>query len=82
MVLHTLVVDPQLSSKGYGTKFVAFYEQYALNQNCHYLRMDTNAKNTNARKLYHKLNYKEVSTIPYIFNGIPDVDLVYLEKKI
>lgn len=44
--------------------------------------MDTNAKNTNARKLYHKLNYKEVSTIPYIFNGIPDVDLVYLEKKI
>lgn len=82
MVLHTLVVDPQLSSKGYGTKFVAFYEQYALNQNCHYLRMDTNAKNTNARKLYQKLNYQEVSIIPCIFNGIPNVDLVCLEKKI
>ena len=82
MVLHTLVVDTRISSKGYGTKFVAFYEQYALNQNCHYLRMDTNAKNTNARKLYQKLNYQEVSIIPCIFNGIPNVDLVCLEKKI
>ena len=44
--------------------------------------MDTNAKNTNARKLYNKLNYKEVSIITCIFNGIPNVDLVCLEKKI
>lgn len=29
MVLHTLVVEPACSGKGYGTKFVAFYEDYA-----------------------------------------------------
>ncbi len=29
MVLHTLVVDPTLSDKGYGSAFVRFYEDYA-----------------------------------------------------
>lgn len=29
MVLHTLVVDPRCSGRGYGTAFVAFYEEYA-----------------------------------------------------
>ena len=29
MVLHTLVVDPHCGGRGYGTAFVAFYEEYA-----------------------------------------------------
>lgn len=45
MVLHTLVVEPACSGKGYGTKFVAFYEDYARENGCPYLRMDTNARN-------------------------------------
>ncbi|MBE6894644.1 MAG: GNAT family N-acetyltransferase [Ruminococcaceae bacterium] len=82
MVLHTLVVSPSCSKKGIGTKMVAFYEQYALQNNCRELRMDTNAKNTIARKLYKKLGYKEVSIVPCVFNGIPGVDLVCLEKHL
>ena len=34
MVLHTLVISPKASGKGYGKAFVGFYEQYALSQNC------------------------------------------------
>ena len=64
MVLHTLVVSPYCVKKGIGTKFVAFYEQYAKENNCPELRMDTNAKNLVARKLYKKLGYKEVSIVP------------------
>ena len=30
MVLHTLVVDPRYPHRGYGKRFVEFYEQYAL----------------------------------------------------
>lgn len=82
MVLHTLVVDPYIKSQGYGTQFVSFYEDYALQHGCHYLRMDTNAKNKKARSLYKKLGYQEISIVPCIFNGIPDVQLVCLEKKI
>ena len=82
MVLHTLVVDPGISGRGYGTKFVAFYEQYAMEQGCPYLRIDTNECNAAARALYKKLGYKEVGIVPCRFNGIPGVNLVCLEKKL
>ncbi len=82
MVLHTLVVDPDKSGNGYGTIFVDFYEDYALKNGCKYLRMDTNEKNTNARKLYKKLGYSEPGIVPCVFNGIEGVQLVCLEKKL
>lgn len=82
MVLHTLVVDPAFAGKGCGTRFVAFYEQYALEHGCPYLRMDTNAKNAAARRLYGRLGYWEAGIVPCVFNGIPDVQLVCLEKKL
>lgn len=82
MVMHTLVVDPDLQKSGLGKAFVAFYEKYALEQGCPYLRMDTNAKNTNARNLYKKLGYSEIGIVPCVFNGINGVDLVLLEKKV
>lgn len=82
MVLHTLVVSPGKAGKGIGSKFVAFYEDYASRQGCRYLRMDTNEINTNARGLYRKLGYKEVGIIPCEFNGIENVNLVCLEKKL
>lgn len=80
MVLHTLVISPKAPRKGYGKSFVAFYEQYALQNNCRYLRMDTNAKNTRARNMYQKLGYKEIGIVPCSFNGIDGVNLVLLEK--
>lgn len=82
MVLHTLTVSPGEAGRGIGTGFVGFYENYALQQGCRYLRMDTNAKNENARRLYGKLGYKEVGIVPCNFNGIENVRLVCLEKRI
>lgn len=82
MVLHTLVVDPALRGRGYGPKFVAYYEQYALEHGCPYLRMDTNEKNRAARALYAKLGYGEADVVLSQFNGIPDVRLVCLEKTL
>ena len=49
MVLHTLIVNPKHRAKGYGKAFVAFYEKYAKKTGCMELRMDTNARNENAR---------------------------------
>lgn len=80
MVLHCLVVDPFQKKKGYGKAFVAFYENYAKQHNCVALRMDTNARNTRARNLYQKLEYEEIGIVKCVFNGIPDVQLVCLEK--
>ena len=82
LVLHTLVVDPAASRCGYGKAFVAFYEQEARRLGCRALRIDTNAKNTAARRLYAALGYREAGASPCVFNGIPDVLLVCLEKGV
>lgn len=82
MVLHTLVVEPACAGKGYGSAFVRFYEEYAREHHCPYLRMDTNAKNQAARNLYAHLGYWEAGVVHCNFNGIPHVALVCLEKKV
>lgn len=82
LVLHTLVVDPTVKGKGYGTAFVAFYERLARDTGRPYLRIDTNARNTPARALYRKLGYTEAGIVAGTFNGIPGVQLVCLEKKV
>jgi len=82
MVFHTLVISPSVSGKGYGTAFVDFYEKYALDNGCRYLRIDTNERNVKARKLYKKLGYREADIKPCVFNGIEGVQLVLLEKKL
>ena len=56
--------------------------QYALENGCRFLRMDTNVKNVHARKIYAKLGYREAGVVPCIFNGIEGVQLVLLEKTL
>ena len=80
-VLHTLVISPQAAGKGYGRAFVEFYERWAKEHDLPELRIDTNARNTTARAMYHKMGYKEIGIVPTTFNGIPGVDLVLLEKN-
>lgn len=82
MVLHTLVVSPRAMTGGIGREFVKFYEEYALENGCPYLRMDTNARNERARGFYSKIGYKEIDIVPCVFNGIEGVNLVLLEKKL
>lgn len=81
-VLHTLVVDPQQKGKGYGSAFIAYYEDLARRLGCMVVRIDTNARNEKARRLYARLGYREAAVVPTVFNGIPGVQLVLLEKKL
>lgn len=82
MVLHTLTVAPHAAGRGYGKAFVSFYEEYAREHGCRYLRMDTNVRNARARAMYAKLCYQEIGVIPTTFNGIKGVNLVLLEKAL
>ena len=59
-----------------------FYEDYALENGLPELRIDTNARNLRARAMYKKLGYTEIDIVPTVFNGLPDVDLVLLEKNL
>ena len=82
MVLHTLVIAPSAGGRGYGRAFVGFYEEYARAQDCRVLRMDTNARNARARKMYARLGYREAGVIATVFNGIEGVNLVLMEKAL
>lgn len=82
LVLHTLVVDPACPRRGYGRRFVEFYESCAREWGCPYLRMDTNARNQVARRMYAGLGYREADIVPCEFNGISGVQLVCLEKRL
>ena len=82
LVLHTLVVSPSVNSRGLGRKFVKFYENMGKETGCPDLRMDTNEKNVRARALYEKLGYREAGIVDCLFNGIPGVRLVCLEKRV
>ena len=82
MVLHTMAVRPSMAGKGYGSAFESFYEEYALGKGCTVLRIDTNKKNVKARRLYSRLGYREAAIVPCVFNGIPGVPLVCLEKRL
>ncbi len=79
-VLHTLTVSPKAARQGLGSAFVRFYEEYAAEHGCPELRIDTNERNKTARSMYKKLGYQEIQIVPTVFNGIPSVDLVLLEK--
>ena len=79
-VLHTLAVDPEARGSGAGPAFVRFYEDIARDAGASILRIDTNAINSRARKMYAKLGYTETDIVPTVFNGIRGVDLVLMEK--
>lgn len=81
-VLHTLAISPRAQGQGAGRKFIEFYEHYAYERAWYELRIDTNERNTRARNLYTGLGYKEIAVVPAYFNGIPDVNLVLLEKNL
>lgn len=80
LVIHTLVVHPGHTRCGYATKLIHFYEQMAASEGCNRLRLDTQAIDLPARKLYKKLGYTEVDHLPCQFKGITDIDLVLIEK--
>lgn len=81
MVLHTLAVEPAFSHQGIGKTFLRFFEQYAKENGSTVLRLDTNVINQTARAFYASFGYREAGEIPCLFNGIPGVTLVLLEKK-
>lgn len=81
-VLHTLAVDPDHAGGGLGREFLLYYEAMARAEGRPYLRMDTNVINRPARRFYANHGYREAGIVPCVFNGLPDIDLVCLEKKL
>ena len=56
MVLHTLVVDPQIAGHGYGKAFVSFYEQYAKPRSYQSYILDYIQISQESQEIHRKIN--------------------------
>lgn len=80
LVIHTLCMKPAIKHQGIGRGFIEYYENLAREMGCVALRLDTNYTNKVAQTFYKNLGYRYVGTVPTVFNGIPGINLVMLEK--
>ncbi len=69
LVIHTLCVDPEHAGYGIGTSIVDFAKELASKENCITIRLNTTARNINARHLYEKNGFKVVATQKILLNG-------------
>lgn len=82
-VLHTLAVDPRFGGKGVGSALIRRFEQYALEHNSPYLRMDTGGGNSRARRLYAHLGFSEADILECRWGeNTPPLYMVCLEKTL
>lgn len=82
LVLHTMIILPEFGRRGIAQFVVNEYTNMARMLGCTWLRLDTNRINTPARALYKKLGFTEIDEVLCNFNGLPDIHLVLLEKKL
>ncbi len=80
MMLHTPVIEPAESRQGLGKAFVEFYEGYAAENGCAYLRMDQRPECERPGSTGSWAT-GEAGVVPCVFNGIFR-HLVMLEKRI
>ena len=81
-VIHTLCVDPDEKGKGIGKAMVNFAENFAKENGCDVIRIDTCTTNTPAQKMYEKLGFESVGTKHVMHHGVLDMTLLYLEKLV
>ncbi len=81
MVLHSFVVSPSHARKGYGEMLFKFYEEYAVENGCKYLRFSTNATNYRSRNFYRKMNVTEACELEREIRGKKGYSILF-EKKL
>lgn len=79
LVVHRLAISPDQQGKGYAVELMKFAEELAVLKACTSIRMDVYTINIPGRRLYQKLDYKELNE--FYFPGFK-TRFIGLEKKI
>jgi len=56
--IDNLVLHPSTRSKGYGTTFLELIHEWAVNQGCQTIELNTYVQNSRSHKFYYNLGYK------------------------
>lgn len=72
--LHIVAISKSYRGKGYGSSFMSHYENLASKNGANRIFLMVGSYNTKAIKLYKKLNYQEVGSVPELFvNGVDEI---------
>ena len=82
LVVHTLCVPPRCAGRGVGTRLVDFALGFAYGAGMRAVRLDTNALNIPAQRLYQKLGFRLAGRSRAVHEGVLDTELVYLERPL
>lgn len=78
LVVHTLCIPPGKSGRGYGRKMVEFAKEFAKEQGCRVMRIDTYAHNEPAKGLYTKCGFRLAGYAKCLHEGLIEEELAFL----
>ncbi|WP_066309021.1 GNAT family N-acetyltransferase [Bacillus sp. FJAT-29814] len=76
LVIHSLMINPQVQDKGLGTNFVKLCECFAVEQGYKSIRLDAFSGNVKAIHLYEKLGYQKRGSV--FFDSKPEGHQEYI----
>ncbi|MCM3764473.1 GNAT family N-acetyltransferase [Neobacillus niacini] len=76
LVIHSLMINPQVQDKGLGTNFVKLCEHFAVEQGYKSIRLDAFSGNAKATHLYEKLGYQKRGSV--FFDSKPEGHQEYI----
>lgn len=82
LVIHTLCIPPSQSGRGLASQMLAFAKDFAQQQNCLVIRLDTYAHNEPAKSLYQKHGFRIVGYAPSLLQGLIPEEQVFLEYSL
>ena len=73
LVIHRLAVRPDYQQQGIATRLMDFAEEYAQQQGCTSIRLDSYSGNTNSIAFYHKRGYADRGRVNFPGRELPFV---------
>ena len=75
-------MSPRAAGRGLATKLIEFACGFAYGRGAKVIRLDTNAKNAPARRLYLRNGWRLAGSHRALHEGVLDTELVYLERAL
>ncbi len=82
LVIHLLALCPNHIGKGYAQAMVRFAFEKAKEMKCKVIRLDILAKNTPSAKLYEKMGFHRIASIPLFYEDTGLTDFVLYEYQL
>lgn len=76
LIIHSLMINPQIQGKGLGTEFVKLCEKLAIKEGYKSIRLDAFSGNEKALHLYEKLGYQKRGSV--FFSSKPEGHQEYI----